>query len=314
MPPARRKKKKSVNRGRKKTIILVSLLAVLVALTLSATFFLLFIGPTSHEKGLKRLHLQYEQSPAISEFPLPPVKPTQPPAAVLPEFEKSLPAARQKTYRMAIVIDDMGYQKALGLQFLAIDVPLSFSFLPYAPFTKLLMQEGRRRQRDMLLHVPLEPHDNSWDLGPGGLLTTMTAEEIDHIFDEDLARVPFAIGVNNHMGSKFTEDRAAMTSLLAALKKHGLFFLDSITTAKSLGFELAEQMQIPAARRNVFLDNQDDRESVLQQLSTLVRICRQHGSAIGIAHPKAGSLAAIRQFSRQLPPDIELTAVHLLLL
>lgn len=312
MPPAKRKKKR-VKRGRKKATLLYFLLALLVVLTLGATFFFLFIGPRGGKVADRKPHLQYEQSPAIGEFTLPPVKPAPLPT-ILPKSEKSAPEATTKPSLIAIVIDDMGYQKALGLQFLAIDSPLSFSFLPYAPFTDLLMREAKRRQRDILLHIPLEPHDSSWNLGPGALLTAMPAEEMDRIFAKDLSRVPFAIGVNNHMGSKFTENTKAMTILLTALKKHNLFFLDSITTTGSVGFELAERMQIPAGRRNVFLDNKTDRELVLQQLNTLVRLSRKHGSAIGIAHPKGGSLAALRQFVKELPPDIELTAVHRLLM
>ncbi|MEJ2689968.1 MAG: divergent polysaccharide deacetylase family protein, partial [Deltaproteobacteria bacterium] len=243
MPPAPKKKKPS-KRGRKKGFLFFLLLSFLVVLTLGATLYFLFIGP-GDKLAKKRLHLQYEQSPAIGEFTLPPVKTAPSPAKI--------PAAQPGTCLMAIVIDDMGYQKAMGRKFLAIDLPLSFSFLPHAPFTRILMREAKNRQRDILLHIPLEPLDSSLVLGPGALLTTMSAASMTRVFNEDLDLVSFAIGVNNHMGSKFTEDRAAMTTLLAAVKKHDLFFLDSLTSANSIGFELAERMKIPAARRNVFL-------------------------------------------------------------
>lgn len=309
--PRKRKKKNPRKRGRKKGFLFPLLLFFLVVLTLGATLYFMFIGPGG--KGTKkRAHLQYEQSPAVGEFNLPPVK--QAPASPTVQEKRPAPAIAPRIHLVAIVIDDMGYQRALGRRFLAIDQPLSFSFLPYAPFTKLLMREARSRHRDILLHVPLEPHDSSLNIGPGALLTAMPAATITRIFNEDLAQVPLAIGVNNHMGSKFTESRAAMTPLLTAVKRHGLFFLDSLTTPHSVGFKLAEEMKIPAARRNVFLDNQDDRASVLKQLDLLVRLSRRHGSAIGIAHPKAGSLAAIQQFVRQIPPDIELTALHRLIL
>ncbi len=281
-------------------------------LTLGATFYFLFIGPAAGWPANDCICNMNSRRPSENSLCRRSNRHRLPPRFTEPK--KACPAPKRGSSLMAIVIDDMGYQKALGRRFLALDLPLSFSFLPHAPFTRMLMQQARSRQRDILLHIPLEPQDASLDLGAGALLTRMSAATMIRIFNEDLTLVPFAIGVNNHMGSKFTEDKTAMTTLLGEVKRHDLFFLDSLTTADSVGFELAEKMKIPAARRNVFLDNQEDRESVLRQLDTLVRLSRDHGNAIGIAHPKAASLEAIRQFSRQIPPDIRMVAVHRLLM
>ena len=105
-----------------------------------------------------------------------------------------------------------------------------------------------------------------------------------------------------------------MTSLLLQVKKRHLFFLDSITSANSIGFELAGEMQIDAARRNVFLDNQEDTNAILTQLDSLVDLARRHGNAIGIAHPKPATLDALQRFAKKMPSDIRMVNIHQLVL
>jgi len=309
MPSA--KKKKAPGKKSSRPALLISFLALLVGLTLGSAFVFIFFGPPSSHQKEDRSHLTYEQSPAISQFSQPPVKKrTEPSAAPV-----TAPAGQETNkHAIAIVIDDMGYQKKLGRQFLNLDLPLSFSFLPHGPFTGLLEAEARQKKKDILLHIPLEPHDSSWDLGPGALMTSMGNAAISRVFAADLAKVPMAIGVNNHMGSKFSEDRRAMTALLLELKKRRLFFLDSLTSPRSVGFELAEELSVDAARRNVFLDNVEQPDAILAQLQSLVRIARRHGNAIGIAHPKATTLEALRKFSKKIPADVGMVEIHQLVL
>jgi polysaccharide deacetylase 2 family uncharacterized protein YibQ len=309
MPPAR-KKKKSPSRRTGKRLLATLLLALLVGSTVLATFYFIFIGPrNSGPNAERRKHLAYEQSPAIGEFSLPAVK-RKPQALSAPSSK----AVHAKPAYVVILIDDMGYQKRLGRQFLSLNMPLSFSFLPHAPFTNLLVVEAQKKHKAILLHLPLEPHDPTWELGPGALRTGMTDREIKRLFEQDLAAVSYAIGVNNHMGSKFTEDRKAMTSLLSQLKNHRLFFLDSLTSSKSIGFELAETMGLTAARRNIFLDNKEEVNAILIQLKALTALAQKHGSAIGIAHPKGATLEALKRFAGRIPADIKMVGIDRLIL
>jgi polysaccharide deacetylase 2 family uncharacterized protein YibQ len=217
--------------------------------------------------------------------------------------------ARENRPMVAIIIDDMGYHQQIGNQLLALDMNLSFSFLPGAPFT--LEQEDRAWQqgRDVMLHMPMEPHDPSWDLGPGGLYLKYSPLQIRATVQENLTAVPHAIGANNHMGSKFTEDAAAMREVLGILKQRGFFFVDSYTTAKSTGLAEAGKMKIPTARRHVFLDNVHEEEKICGQLKQLVALAKENGWAIGIGHPNQATLSALTNCRERLLKNVEIVGV-----
>ncbi|NOQ46072.1 MAG: hypothetical protein GQ559_05290, partial [Desulfobulbaceae bacterium] len=149
------------------------------------------------------------------------------------------PSPEKPRPRIAIIIDDMGYHQKIGDRLLDMDIALTFSFLPRAPFTLEMEEKAYQKGRDILVHLPMEAQDPSWNLGPGALYLSDTPEKIAATTLENINAVPHAIGANNHMGSRFTEERQAMRVVLAELKKQGLFFIDSYTTAKSTGMEEA---------------------------------------------------------------------------
>lgn len=214
--------------------------------------------------------------------------------------------------RIAIIIDDMGYHQQIGDQLLALDLNLTFSFLPKAPFT--LEQEDRAWQQghDIMLHMPMEAQDPTWDLGPGGLYLKYSPEKIRTTVVENLAAVPHAIGSNNHMGSRFTEDRPAMREVLSILRERGLFFVDSYTTSQSTGLDEAGKMNIPTARRHVFLDNVHDQKKICRQLEQLVVLAKKKGWAIGIGHPNQATLKALTSCRKQLLENVEIVGVSTL--
>ena len=212
--------------------------------------------------------------------------------------------------RVAIVIDDMGYHPAVGRALLALDLNLSFSFLPHAPFTLELEQLAYEQGRDVLVHLPMEPRDSQWDPGPGALLLSMDADRLRAVLQEDLRAVPHAIGANNHMGSRFTEDATAMRRVLTVLAAEGFFFLDSFTTPRSQGLREARRLGVPAGRRHVFLDNVHDSSRVCVQLRRLVAKARRQGAAIGIGHPNQATLDSLRRCRKELLEAVELVGVH----
>jgi len=214
---------------------------------------------------------------------------------------------------IAIIIDDMGYDGRLGRQFLALDMNLCFSFLPFAPFTLELDESAYQDGRTILLHLPMQPRSSEWNPGPGALYLGENKARVKEVFEKNLDAVPHATGVNNHMGSLYTENIEAMTTLLALIKEKELFYIDSFTTADSVGMRLAAQTGVKTARRHVFLDNTLSEEKVFQQLDKLVETAEQQGYGIGIGHPNQVTLLALSKYVNKLRSRVKLVSVTELL-
>jgi polysaccharide deacetylase 2 family uncharacterized protein YibQ len=129
------------------------------------------------------------------------------------------------------------------------------------------------------------------------------------IFQDDLQTVPKAIGVNNHMGSRFTASPQAMRNLMAMIRPRGLFFLDSVTAADSVAYDLAHEMGVKTERRTVFLDNDQNPDKIMAQLALLVRLAGEHGQAVGIGHPYPGTVEALRRYQNDLRTRTEMVGV-----
>ncbi|MBU0675784.1 MAG: divergent polysaccharide deacetylase family protein [Proteobacteria bacterium] len=218
------------------------------------------------------------------------------------DFEEELPL-------VAIVIDDMGYQKKIGDDFLNLPVNLSFAFLPSGPFTGTQSARARRLGRDILLHFPMQTADPSWDPGPGTIRVEMDRDTIRQRFTANLAALPLALGINNHMGSLFTENRQAMQFFLELVNDHSLFFLDSMTSRNSVGYLLAREMGIKTARRDVFLDNERTHSAITGQLRGLLSVAEKQGWAVGIGHPHPETLKAISAFQGDLDHRVEVVSI-----
>ncbi|MHB1183628.1 MAG: divergent polysaccharide deacetylase family protein [Desulfobulbia bacterium] len=210
---------------------------------------------------------------------------------------------------VAIVIDDMGDRQNTGQALIALDLPLSFAFLPFTPFSEALQKEARTKGRDILLHLPLEPMDSKANPGRGALTTAMDPETMQSRFREALQTVPSAVGISNHMGSRFTADPKAMRTLLPLVRERNLFFLDSVTGAKSVAYDLAREMGIQTERRTVFLDNDQNPDKIQAQLELLVHLAGEHGQAVGIGHPYPATVEALRRYQTQLRTRAEMVGV-----
>lgn len=214
--------------------------------------------------------------------------------------------------KVAIIIDDMGYHYNVGAGLLALDMEITFSFLPYAPLTKELMKKAHERGRDIMAHLPMEASDRKWNPGPGALYLATPHDALVQILRDDLAEISYAIGANNHMGSKFTENRQAMHTVLTEIKKQGLFFIDSFTTAKSTGMSEAMHMGIKTNRRNIFLDNVQNSAQICSQIKKLVQYAQKKQQAIGIGHPYKATLTALSTCGQQLLSEVQVVPVHTL--
>jgi len=212
--------------------------------------------------------------------------------------------------RVAIIIDDLGYHRDVDLQLIRLDLPLSFAILPWAPFTNFVTQEASRRGRELLLHQPMEPRDYPCiDPGVGALLLSMDEVLLKETLHKNLRQVPGARGVNNHMGSSFTENRDKMSMVLRELRKLGLFYVDSRTTNGTVGLEEAKKIGVPAAERTIFLDNNPGPEAISAQIRQLMTAAKRSGSAIGIGHPYWQTVEIIKKYRNTLKDEVSLVPV-----
>ncbi|HHO47988.1 MAG TPA: divergent polysaccharide deacetylase family protein [Desulfobacteraceae bacterium] len=220
-----------------------------------------------------------------------------------PGHGKDLPA-------VAIIIDDMGYQQRIGEALLDLDLNLTFSFLPDGPFTPVQQERAWREEHDVLVHMPMEAHDPARNSGSGILLVADPPEVIAGKVARNLAAVPRAVGVNNHMGSRFTENPEAVQLFLQQIAGRGLLFIDSGTTPGSIAMETARALGIPTGRRHVFLDNSERREDICLQLGELVDLAVRSGEAIGIGHPGEATLEALTGCGEMLTGRVRVVGIR----
>lgn len=198
-------------------------------------------------------------------------------------------------YRLAVVIDDMGGTLGSLDDIIALEVPITIAVLPHLRRSAQVALKAAGHGLDVLLHIPMEPVNVEVnDPGRGAVLTSMSDDEVRAILLEDIAIVPGIVGVNNHMGSKFTADAEKMRVVLEELKSKELFFLDSKTTAESVGADIARELYVKTAERDVFLDNEQDQAYIEVQLRKALALAKRKGKAIAIGHPYPETISAIK--------------------
>lgn len=195
--------------------------------------------------------------------------------------------------KCAIIIDDMGQSLQAAQRLGRIDANLTFAVLPGLPDSRPVAEHLHAQGREILLHLPMQ--GNGKNPGPGAIFEDMSPDEIRSVLQEDLAQVPFISGVNNHMGSVITSDRGDMSLVLGELKDDGLFFVDSMTTGRSVCGTLARDFGVPFVARDVFLDNELDSAYITGQIRRLVGISLRHSTAVGICHPHPETIAVLEK-------------------
>ena len=195
--------------------------------------------------------------------------------------------------RIAIVIDDIGYRYT-DKHVLTLPGEITYSILPHTPYGKRIAIKANAKQKDVMLHIPMEA-ENGKKLGPGGLTSSMTQDEIMASLNDSLAEVPFAIGINNHMGSHLTQLDGPMTWTMNFLKQHHLLFLDSKTSPYSKAGDIAKLVGVPVKNRHVFLDNHLTERYITKQFQTLIKQAKSQKVAIAIAHPHPETVNALKR-------------------
>jgi polysaccharide deacetylase 2 family uncharacterized protein YibQ len=195
--------------------------------------------------------------------------------------------------RLAIIIDDMGYDRALADAVIALPFPLTVSVLPHLPISGDIAEEAYSRGDQVLLHLPMESEGESVKSEEIELRVGMNEQQVSSAFSEMLETVPHVVGVNNHQGSRATANSALMQALMPLLRERGLFFIDSRTDAKTVAYDMAKRSGIRAASRKVFLDDTPTRQAIIAQLNLAARDAARDGSAIAIGHPRPSTIAAL---------------------
>ncbi|UCB47240.1 MAG: divergent polysaccharide deacetylase family protein [Spirochaetota bacterium] len=208
-----------------------------------------------------------------------------PPPTVPPVTEKEKEKLPEKEYRIAIIIDDVGYASENLDEWLSFNGKLTFSVLPFLSESEYYSKLFQNHGFEIMLHVPMEPvsypEDNP---GPDALFTNTPKEAVIHKLEHMIAQNPYATGANNHMGSRATQDDELMRWTLEVLRKEKFFFIDSVTTPASHAYTLAREIGVPAAKRDIFLDNEHSFDYINKQFENLKVIAKQNGTAIGIGH------------------------------
>ena len=236
--------------------------------------------------------------------------PTAKPLAKI-DIPKPIPSPRPlppgKLPRVALIIDDLGYDKKTAEKFLSLNIDLTFSILPHSPFQKKISRLARSKGLEIMLHLPMEPVEYpEVNPGPGTLLSSMTPDELINQLEENLNTMPGVKGVNNHMGSKLTAESAQMYQIFSVLKQRGLFFIDSRTTSDSLCKPSARLFQVPFAQRDVFIDHYQKPDFIRKQIKELIRIAELNGEAVGILHPHSATYQVLREMLPDLQKQVDL--------
>ncbi|MEE8370539.1 MAG: divergent polysaccharide deacetylase family protein, partial [Sphingomonadales bacterium] len=195
---------------------------------------------------------------------------------------------------MAIVIDDMGMKRNITAPFAALPGPLTFAFLPYAGDLKRQTRRVREAGHELFVHLPMEPQSRIEDPGPNALLTGLTDQELLGRIEWNLNRFEGFVGINNHMGSLFTESRKHMLPVIRAMVDRKLVYLDSRTSPKTVGVDLAKEMGVRWINRDIFLDNERTREAIDRQLAKAVQMAKRRGQVIAIGHNYGVTLKALQ--------------------
>lgn len=258
--------------------------------------------PVQKKKPVKKVPVfeVYLEKAAPSKIPAKPEPPAVTPPPVKPAPSEGLP-------RVAIIIDDIGYDKRIANKFIGLAIPLTLSILPHSPHQSKIARRAHEKGLETMLHLPMEPEEYpKVNPGPGTLLTSMSPDELIDQLQKNLAQVPYVNGVNNHMGSKLTAESDQMYQIFTVLKKRGLFFIDSRTTKDTICKSSARLFKIPFAQRDVFLDHSYDPNFIRGQIQELIRIAQRQGSAIAIGHPHPTTYKILKEELSNLQQKVRL--------
>lgn len=211
------------------------------------------------------------------------------------------PESRKYSGKLAVIVDDCGYDMSSVRTLLNTGLPLNFAVLPYKPYSSDVLEMIKSGGRVAMLHLPMEPMDRSaMSEGSSTICTDMSKDKILELTRKAINSLPGVSGVNNHQGSKATADSATMTTVLQELRNQDLFFVDSRTSSKSVARDKAVAMGVPTARNDIFLDNSSDVQAIRKQIYKAMDIAEKNGSAIAICHARPNTAKAWSMYAEEI--------------
>ena len=283
-----------------------SFLATLILILLALLIAYVILHPKSPERVPPKKQVPIKTSkfkkPDFEIYPAKPIPPRRPISK-----NKQTPVVKNHP-KVALIIDDLGYHMDTAKKILNLDAVLTCSILPYSPHQKEIIALAKKKGFQVMLHLPMEPNEYpDVNPGPGALYTAMTPDERIRQLKADLDSMPNIIrGVNNHMGSKMTTLSDQMNQIFTVLKKRGLFFVDSRTTAASQCRSSARLFKLPFAERDVFLDHIQTKDAIRHQIEQLINTAEIYGKAVGIAHPHDITYEVLKETLPALKKQIKL--------
>jgi hypothetical protein len=313
------RKKRRPKKSRKKTPVKSSFfkalagMAILAVLVVTIGFLIYHLAPPQTPSPPPAAKSPKAKTPAVKKKPTFEIYPKEKPAPRQPLARKDIPKSIPKPApgktlpSVALILDDLGYDKKIAQKFAQLNVALTFSILPHSPFQQRIARLARSKGLEIMIHMPMEPVEYpEVDPGPGTLLTSMSPDELIDQLDQNLNTLPGVKGVNNHMGSRLTSESTQMYQIFSVLKQRGLFFIDSRTTAESLCEPSARLFQIPFAQRDVFIDHYLKPDFIRNQIKELIRIAKKNGEAVGIMHPHSTTLQVLQEMLPDLKGQVRL--------
>ncbi|EQA9562014.1 divergent polysaccharide deacetylase family protein [Klebsiella oxytoca] len=207
--------------------------------------------------------------------------------------------------KLSIVIDDFGYRPQTENQVLALPATISVAVLPNAPHAHEMATKAHNLGHEVLIHLPMAPISKQ-PLEKDTLRPEMNSSEIERIIREAYGKVPYAVGLNNHMGSAMTSNLFGMQKVMQALERYNLYFLDSVTIGNTQAMRAAQGTGVKVIKRKVFLDDTQNEADIRYQFNRGIALARRNGSAIAIGHPHPTTVRVLQQMVYNLPPDITL--------
>ncbi len=203
-----------------------------------------------------------------------------------------LSASTQADARLAIIIDDIGYNKTQSERAARLNGRFTLAVLPFTPYGLSSAQLAHSRGKELMLHLPMSAL-NHQTLGKGALVSGMNKAAFLTTIRQNLSSIPHLKGVNNHMGSRLTQETEPMQWLMAELRPRGLYFVDSRTSAQTKAFDIAKNQQVPSLKRDVFLDGSHEPKAIEQELNRAIKLAHERGAAVAIGHPYPTTLAIL---------------------
>jgi polysaccharide deacetylase 2 family uncharacterized protein YibQ len=229
-------------------------------------------------------------------------------------YAKVHPSPELSPKRLAVVIDDFGNGMAGTEEMMALQIPFTAAVMPFLPTTKRDAEWAHRLGHNVIVHLPMEPlHGKSSWLGPGAITTNLSTAEIRARVNAAIDDVPYAVGINNHMGSKATADSRVMQVVLEVCLQRGLFFLDSRTNYRSVIGKISEQIGVKSMNNQIFLDEQYNTTHIVKQISRISTYFGKHDECIVIGHvgpPGKKTAEALKQAQAQLAKNIEFVSLQ----